>query len=75
MIRVTIYNEFLHERTHEKVREVYPDGIHMTLKRALECDDIQVKTVTLLDDQCGLTEEALKETDVLIRFCRRSAGQ
>ena len=31
----------------------------MTLKRALECEDIEVKTVTLLDDQCGLTDEAL----------------
>jgi len=66
MIRVTIYNEFLHEKEKESVRELYPDGIHMTLKRALESDEIVVKTVTLDDEDCGLDEETLKNTDVLI---------
>ena len=47
MIRVTIYNEFVHERTEEKVREVYPDGIHMALKSFLEDGDVVVDTVTL----------------------------
>ena len=28
MIRVTVWNEFQHERTQEKVKEIYPDGIH-----------------------------------------------
>lgn len=27
MIRVTVWNEFQHERTQEKVKEIYPDGI------------------------------------------------
>ncbi|MBQ9856956.1 MAG: ThuA domain-containing protein [Clostridia bacterium] len=75
MIRVTIYNEFVHERTHENVREVYPDGIHMTLSRALQCEDIEVKTVTLLDDQCGLTDETLKNTDVLIWWGHMAHGE
>ena len=75
MIRVTIFNEFVHERTEERVREVYPDGIHMTLKRALECEDIKVKTVTLLDDQCGLTDDVLKETDVIIWWGHMAHGQ
>ncbi len=75
MIRVTIFNEFVHERTEERVREVYPDGIHMTLKKALECEDIKVKTVTLLDDQCGLTEDVLKETDVIIWWGHMAHGQ
>jgi len=66
MIHVTIYNEFVHERTEERVRNVYPDGIHMCLKNALECEDIEVKTVTLLDEECGLTEEVLDNTDVLL---------
>ena len=75
MIRVTIFNEFVHERTEERVREVYPDGIHMTLKKALECEDIAVKTVTLLDDQCGLTDDVLKETDVIIWWGHMAHGQ
>lgn len=66
MIRVTIYNEFLHEKEKEAVRALYPDGIHMTLKRALESEDIVVKTATLEDENCGLDEETLANTDVLI---------
>ncbi len=66
MIRVTIFNEFEHERTDERVRKIYPEGIHMALKSFLQSDDIDVKTVTLLDDECGLTEQVLDETDVII---------
>lgn len=65
MIRVTIYNEFVHERTEEKVREVYPGGIHMALKSFLEDGDVVVDTVTL-DTVNELTEEKLKDTDVLV---------
>ncbi len=32
MIRVTVWNEFQHERTQEKVKEIYPDGIHLYCK-------------------------------------------
>ena len=28
MIRVTIWNEFRHEKKNPKVTEIYPDGIH-----------------------------------------------
>ena len=66
MIRVTIYNEFLHERTEERIRAVYPDGIHMAIKGFLEGDDISVETVTLDDVAEKLTDELLNRTDVLI---------
>lgn len=66
MIKVTIFNEFKHERTDEEVKAVYPDGIHIALKKGLECDDIAIKTVTLLDDNCGITKELLDDTDVMI---------
>ena len=66
MIRVRIYNEFLHERNNEKVAKVYPDGIHNCIKGFLESDDIKVDTVTLDDVEEGLSEEKLHETDVLI---------
>lgn len=65
MVRVLIYNEFYHERTEEKVKEVYPDGIHICLKNALSDDDFVIDTVTL-DDVDTITEERLNETDVLI---------
>ncbi len=66
MTKVTIFNEFYHERTDEKVKAVYPDGIHAVITDALKSDDISVRCVTLLDDQCGLTREVLKDTDVLL---------
>lgn len=65
-IRVTVWNEFVHEKTEERVQKVYPEGIHMALKQMLECDDVIVRTATLDDPDCGITEEVLQNTDVLI---------
>lgn len=66
MIRVTIFNEFFHERTEKSVKAIYPDGIHGALKEHLSDEEITVKTVTLDDPECGLTDEVLANTDVLI---------
>ena len=66
MIRVTIYNEFVHEKTDEKVQAIYPNGIHQSLKEHLEDDEIQVRCVTLDDLPDGLNNEVLEDTDVLI---------
>lgn len=66
MIRVTVFNEFFHEKTDEKVKSIYPGGIHKALKENLSDSEITVKTVTLDDPECGLTDEVLKNTDVLI---------
>ena len=66
-INVTIFNEFLHERKIEAVREIYPDGIHMALAAALgQTDDINVQTATLQQPEHGLTEAVLAQTDVLL---------
>lgn len=75
MIRVTVWNEFFHEREQEDIRKVYPDGIHNCIRSFLETEeDIQVKTATLYDEECGLTEEVIKNTDVLIWWghCRHN---
>lgn len=67
MIKVTVWNEFKHEQEKVKVKEIYPDGIHNTIKKFLEKDnEYEVKTVTLYDENCGITEELLEDTDVLI---------
>ncbi len=76
MIRVTIWNEFWHEKTDEKVRSIYPDGIHMCLKQQLSCDDFQITTATLeQDEEHGLSQELLNNTDVLLWWghCRHGA--
>ena len=66
MIRVTIYNEYVHEKTDEKVQAIYPEGIHAALKKHLEDDDIIIHTVTLDDLPDGLSDDVLNETDVLL---------
>lgn len=66
MIKVTVWNEFYHEKNNEKVRAIYPQGIHQTIADFLKSDDIAVRTATLDDEECGLTQEILDDTDVLI---------
>jgi len=66
MIRVTVWNEFFHEKEHQVVKDIYPQGMHNAIADFLRCEDIQVRTATLDDEECGLTEEVLKNTDVLI---------
>ena len=66
MIRVLVWNEYRHEKTDEKVRAIYPNGIHTAIADFLRCDDISVKTATLDDENCGITKEILDETDVII---------
>ncbi|MBR2293807.1 MAG: ThuA domain-containing protein [Clostridia bacterium] len=67
MIRVLVWNEFKHEREKENVAAIYPDGIHATIAEFLgKEDDIEVRTATLQDENCGITKEILDETDVLI---------
>lgn len=67
MIKVTVWNEGLHEKTSKEVSAVYPDGIHNYIKGFLQTEeDIEVTTATLTQRKCGLTDEVLDNTDVLI---------
>lgn len=67
MIRVTIWNEFKHEREYKGVHAIYPDGIHTCLARALGVDaDLSVRTATFGEPEHGLTPSVLDDTDVLV---------
>ena len=68
MIRVLVWNEFLHEKiSQDRAAAVYPNGIHQAIADFLgREDDITVSTATLDDPSCGITRERLKETDVLV---------
>lgn len=66
MTKVTVWNEYRHEQTDAKVREVYPEGIHGQLASFLKEAGMEVKTATLEQPEHGLTEDVLKDTDVLI---------
>ena len=67
MIRVTVWNEFYHEQHHESAKAVYPEGIHKVIADFLGAEeDITVRTATLGEPNCGLSEEILNDTDVLL---------
>ena len=67
MINVTIWKEFLHEKTEENIKAIYPNGIHMTIAEFLgKNDDFVIRTATLDDPDCGLPQSVLDDTDVLI---------
>jgi trehalose utilization protein len=65
-IRVTVWNEYRHERRSERVAQVYPDGIHATLAAMLGEQGFAARTATLDEPEHGLTTDVLENTDVLI---------
>jgi len=65
-IRVTVWNEFRHEKTNEHIKKIYPDGMHAVIASHLEKQPgLTVRTATLDEPEHGLTEKTLAETDVL----------
>lgn len=68
-IRVTIWNEYVHEQaqnpTGEYIRKIYPKGIHRYLAGALAADDLEITPVSLDQPEQGLPDELLNQTDVL----------
>ena len=66
MIRVTVWNEYRHEKKDERVSAIYPNGIHGAIADALRpYPDLEVRTATLDEPEHGLTQEVLDNTDVL----------
>ncbi|GAA0231613.1 ThuA domain-containing protein [Haladaptatus pallidirubidus] len=63
--RVTVWNEFRHEREGGAAEECYPDGIHAILAELFESRGFDVTTATLDEPEHGLTEAVLDDTDVL----------
>ncbi|MCR2823440.1 ThuA domain-containing protein [Lederbergia panacisoli] len=64
-MKITVWNENRHEKSNQVVADIYPEGIHGTIAKALAENGFDVKTATLDEPEHGLTEEVLSETDVL----------
>jgi len=66
-IRVTVWNEGVHERTHKEVQKVYPKGmgwqIAQYVKKKSGIDSVHVSQ--LEDKDQGLSANILKNTDVM----------
>ena len=73
-MKVTIYNENVHEKVDPTVRSVHPEGLHGTIAGIVRDEDTIVRTVTLDMPECGLTEEVLDDTDVLIWWGHMAHG-
>ncbi|MCB0091266.1 MAG: ThuA domain-containing protein, partial [Caldilineaceae bacterium] len=65
-IRVTVWNEFRHEKSHEEVKKIYPDGMHVVIGNALKERGFDVGSATLDEPEHGLTQAVLDATDVLV---------
>jgi trehalose utilization protein len=66
-IRVTIWNEFRHEKKNEKIREIYPNGMHEAIATHLrKSSDLEIRTATLDEPEHGLSESVVKSTEVFV---------
>ncbi|GHB95738.1 ThuA domain-containing protein [Cerasicoccus arenae] len=77
-LRVTIWNEFVHEKKNATVKSIYPDGIHAVIAEGLKelgADEFEITIATLDMPEHGLTEEVLASTDVLIWWGHCAHGQ
>jgi len=65
--RVTVWNEYRHEKNNKKVSEIYPSGMHEAIASHLRRNSaLQVRTATLDEPEHGLSEAIVKATDVMV---------
>lgn len=75
-IRVTVWNEYRHEKHNPRVIPVYPEGMHNVIAEFLrQQPDMTVRTATLDEPDHGLTDEVLAGTDVLTWWGHTAHGE
>ena len=65
-IKITIWNEYRHEKTNDEVSSIYPQGMHSAIAEGLHGTSDKITIATLDDPEHGLSEAVLEQTDVLI---------
>jgi len=69
-LTIHIWNEGVHEARNEpaSMAQMYPQGMHATIAEGLQqhLPDATITTSTLADPEHGLSEERLRQTDVLL---------
>ncbi len=66
-LRITVWNEYRHEKLEERVGNVYPGGIHEAIASHLRTQPgMIVRTATLDEPEHGLTDDVIQSTDVLL---------
>ncbi len=73
-VRVTVWNEYRHERSDQQIAAIYPAGIHGTIAIGLEKAGLKVRTATLDEPEHGLSNDVLAATDVLVWWGHQAHG-
>lgn len=74
-MRVTVWNEYRHEKKNPKVAEIYPEGIHGAIAAFLREAGLEVRTATLDEPGHGLGGDVLETTDVLFWWGHIAHGE
>jgi len=75
-IRVTIWNEYRHEKSEEAIAKIYPKGIHGAIGEFLgKNEDMEITLACLDDPEQGLPDEVLNNTDVLLWWGHMCHGE
>ena len=74
-IRVTVWNEYRHEKKSPEIAKLYPEGIHGQIAKFLRANpDMTVGAATLDEPENGLPDGVLANTDVLIWWGHMAHG-
>ena len=69
MIRVTVWNEFRHEKSSPKVAAIYPNGMHETIAEFLRKQpDFEVRTATLDEPEHGWEDAEAAIDRAILKF-------
>jgi len=75
-IKVTVWNEFRHEKSNDAIAKIYPNGMHGAIADALNAaKGIAARTATLDEPDHGLTDEVLAGTDVMTWWGHMAHGE
>lgn len=67
MIKVLVWCEHHQDQRDADVKSVYPEFMHNAIADFLRKDtEFSVKTATLEDPDCGITDNVLEDTDVIL---------
>ena len=76
MIKVTIWNEFRHEKKPGHLSgEIYPNGLHAALRDGLAAPDLDIRLASLDEPEQGLPEALLDDTDCLVWWGHKAHGE
>jgi trehalose utilization protein len=66
-IKVTVWNEYRHEKESEEIARIYPEGIHGAIAAGLSGrGDFELRVATLDEPENGIPDRILAQTDVLV---------